>query len=59
MANAYIGPRVNRYLGEIDAHLRGAGFRGSFLVVQSTAASTRSTRRVGVLRMLGSGRPPA
>jgi N-methylhydantoinase A len=35
-ANAYIGPKVRRYIGEIDAHMRGAGFTGSFLVVQST-----------------------
>lgn len=46
-ANAYIGPRVRRYLGEIDAHLRSAGFHGSFLVVQSSgglyeAAQARS-----------------
>src|SRR6266852_2038748 len=36
VANAYIGPKVRRYLGEIDEHLRSAGFHGSFLVVQST-----------------------
>src|SRR5205085_1868349 len=36
VANAYIGPKVRRYVGEIDEHLRGAGFRGSFLIVQST-----------------------
>ena len=35
-ANAYIGPKVRRYIGEIDAHMRKAGFAGSFLVVQST-----------------------
>ena len=35
-ANAYIGPKVRRYIGEIDAHIRAAGFAGSFLVVQST-----------------------
>ncbi len=26
-ANAYIGPKVRRYIGEIDAHMRKAGFR--------------------------------
>ena len=36
VANAYVGPIVRRYLGEIDSHIRGAGFDGSFLVVQST-----------------------
>src|SRR5712691_7052333 len=36
VANAYIGPKVRRYLGEIDRHIRAAGFGGSFLIVQST-----------------------
>src|SRR5690348_3084985 len=27
-ANAYIGPKVRRYIGEIDDHIRGAGFAG-------------------------------
>jgi N-methylhydantoinase A len=36
VANAYIGPKVRRYVGEIDAHIRDQGFDGSFLVVQST-----------------------
>jgi len=35
-ANAYIGPRVRRYLGEIGDHLAVAGFDGDFLIVQST-----------------------
>src|SRR6266446_572083 len=36
VANAYIGPKVRSYVGEIDEHIRGAGFDGSFLIVQST-----------------------
>src|SRR5262249_15932530 len=32
-ANAYIGPRVRRYLGEIGDHLEAAGFDGDFLIV--------------------------
>src|SRR6202035_6032371 len=36
-ANAYVGPKVRRYLGEIDSHIRASGFAGSFLVVQSTS----------------------
>jgi N-methylhydantoinase A len=36
VANAYIGPKVRRYVGEIDQHIRSAGFAGSFLIVQST-----------------------
>jgi len=35
-ANAYVGPRVRRYLSEMDAHLADTGFTGTFLVVQST-----------------------
>src|SRR5215831_14184163 len=36
VANAYVGPIVRRYIGEIENHMRGAGFPGSFLIVQST-----------------------
>ncbi len=35
-ANAYVGPRVRRYLGEMGEHLDAAGFGGEFLIVQST-----------------------
>jgi N-methylhydantoinase A len=35
-ANAYIGPIVRRYIGEIDSYIRSEGFGGSFFVVQST-----------------------
>jgi N-methylhydantoinase A len=36
VANAYVGPIVRRYIGEIDDHIRSDGFTGSFLIVQST-----------------------
>src|SRR5713226_2439003 len=36
VANAYVGPIVRRYIGEIENHIRSDGFGGSFLVVQST-----------------------
>jgi N-methylhydantoinase A len=36
VANAFIGPRVERYLAEIGQRIKHEGFRGSFLVVQST-----------------------
>jgi N-methylhydantoinase A len=36
VSNAYIGPIVRRYIGEIDDHIRNEGFHGSFLIVQST-----------------------
>ena len=35
VANAYVGPIVRRYIGEIDQRIRREGFAGSFLVVQS------------------------
>ncbi len=35
-ANAYVGPRVRRYLAEMRDHLAVAGFDGDFLIVQST-----------------------
>jgi N-methylhydantoinase A len=55
-ANAYIGPKVRRYLGEIAEHLRRAGFRGSFLVVQSTGGLYEADQaRAACIRMLESG----
>jgi N-methylhydantoinase A len=55
-ANAYIGPRVARYLGELDAQLRGDGFAGDFYVVQSTGGlfPVDEARR-DCVRMLESG----
>src|SRR3954470_6626873 len=35
-ANAYVGPRVQRYLTEMESHLKEADFAGNFLIVQST-----------------------
>jgi N-methylhydantoinase A len=35
-ANAYVGPRVATYLGELSEHLERHGFGGAFFVVQST-----------------------
>ncbi|MBI3434862.1 MAG: hydantoinase/oxoprolinase family protein [Proteobacteria bacterium] len=35
-ANAYVGPRVRRYLAEMDAHVKNAGFDGNFFIVQSS-----------------------
>ncbi|HZT50848.1 MAG TPA: hydantoinase/oxoprolinase family protein [Stellaceae bacterium] len=56
VANAYIGPKVRNYIGEIDQHLRRSGFRGSFLVVQSTGGLYEADQaRVYCVRMLESG----
>ncbi len=55
-ANAYIGPKVRHYIGEIDAHMRAAGFAGSFLVVQSTGGLYEAGQAQSqCVRMLESG----
>jgi N-methylhydantoinase A len=55
-ANAYVGPKVSRYLGEIGERLTQAGFDGSFLVVQSTGGLYEATQaKSHCVRMLESG----
>jgi N-methylhydantoinase A len=55
-ANAYIGPKVRRYIGEIDEHIRKAGFHGSFLIVQSTGGLYENEQaQTQCVRMLESG----
>jgi N-methylhydantoinase A len=55
-ANAYIGPTVDRYLGQIEDRLTEAGFSGDFYAVQSTGGliPVKHARRECV-RMLESG----
>src|SRR5215475_12544237 len=56
VANAYIGPKVRRYVGEIDRHIRDAGFAGSFLIVQSTGGLYEAEQaQHQCVRMLESG----
>ena len=56
VANAYVGPKVRRYLGEIDDHIRAAGFGGSFMVVQSTGGLYDATQaKSHCIHMLESG----
>src|SRR6476469_3797275 len=55
-ANAYIGPRVRRYLGEMGDHLDAAGFAGEFLIVQSTGGLFGvEEAQSACIRMLESG----
>src|SRR5215470_4772666 len=55
-ANAYVGPKVRGYVGEIDEHIRQAGFTGSFLVVQSTGGLYEVAQaKTQCVRMLESG----
>ena len=55
-ANAYVGPRVATYLGELSEHLERQGFGGAFFVVQSTGGlfPVEHARR-DCVRMLESG----
>ena len=56
VANAYIGPRVSQYVGGIERHLAAAGFRGAFLLVQSTGGLYQSRQAQSeCVRMLESG----
>jgi N-methylhydantoinase A len=55
-ANAYLGPRVSRYLGGFEDHLGEAGFPGTFLIVQSSGGLYDSSQaRRECIRMLESG----
>ena len=55
-ANAYIGPRVKTYLGEIESHLADKRFDGRFLVVQSTGGLYEAGQaKRECIRMLESG----
>src|ERR1700761_3858234 len=59
VANAYIGPIVDKYVGGIDDHIRKEGFKGSFLIVQSTGGLYDSKQaRQYCIRMLKSGPAP-
>ena len=55
-ANAYVGPRVRRYLTEMDGHLKETGFGGHFLIVQSTGGLFGiDEAQSSCIRMLESG----
>ena len=55
-ANAYLGPRVRGYLGEMGEHLEAAGFDGDFLIVQSTGGLFGvEEAQSACIRMLESG----
>jgi len=56
VANAYVGPRVGRYLGEIESHLKANDFTGTFYAVQSTGGLFPVAHaREQCVRMLESG----
>ncbi|HEX7054432.1 MAG TPA: hydantoinase/oxoprolinase family protein [Burkholderiales bacterium] len=56
VANAYVGPRVQRYLEEIEAEARASGFAGRFMLVQSTGGLySLAEARQECVRMMESG----
>jgi N-methylhydantoinase A len=56
VANAFVGPRVQRYLAEIGERINGEGFKGKFLVVQSTGGLCELDRACKeCIRILESG----
>ena len=56
VANAYVGPRVSAYLGELETHLEAKGFQGDFYAVQSTGGLfPLAHARRDCVRMLESG----
>ena len=56
VANAYIGPRVDNYLREIEEKIKREKFTGKFLVVQSTGGLyTLAEARADCVRMMESG----
>jgi len=56
VANAYVGPRVSAYLGQLERHLFAQGFEGDFYVVQSTGGLFPvEDAKAGCVRMLESG----
>ncbi|MCW5721770.1 MAG: hydantoinase/oxoprolinase family protein [Devosia sp.] len=55
-ANAYVGPRVRRYISEIQDVLRERNFPGRFLIVQSTGGLyTAEDATTNCVRMMESG----
>jgi N-methylhydantoinase A len=56
VANAYIGPIVRRYIGEIEQRIRREGFAGSFLIVQSNGGLYQAEEaKTHCVHMLESG----
>jgi len=56
VVNAYIGPRVTRYLDRLTERLREAGFRHELLAMQSSGGvMTREYLRRAPVRILASG----
>ena len=53
VVNAYIGPKVTRYIDDLEKLLDSLGFRGSFLIMQSNGGvmSPETAKRIPVAMM--------
>ena len=55
-ANAFVGPRVSRYLDDLDRRLEGDGFRGNLLIMQSNGGlADVDVARQQCIQMMESG----
>jgi N-methylhydantoinase A len=63
VVNAYVGPALSRYLTNLAARLRGQGYKGEGLIMQSHGGvapireSGTTGRRRRALRSRGASRP--
>lgn len=56
VANAYVQPLMDHYIGRLEADLKAAGFRGHFFLMQSSGGSaSATTSRSFPIRLLESG----
>jgi N-methylhydantoinase A len=55
-ANAYVGPKVNHYLGDLERRVRSDGFAGSLMIMQSNGGlSDVEMARRQCIQMMESG----
>jgi N-methylhydantoinase A len=55
-ANAYVGPKVSKYLGELERGLKSDGFKGSLMIMQSNGGlSDVELARRQCIQMMESG----
>jgi N-methylhydantoinase A len=55
-ANAYVGPKVSAYLGDLETRLRERGFGGNLMIMQSNGGlSDVATARRQCIQMMESG----
>jgi N-methylhydantoinase A len=55
-ANAYVGPKVSQYLGDLERRLHGSGFAGNLMIMQSNGGlSDLELARRQCIQMMESG----